>query len=260
MTPRLTFCAIAVFWLTMNGLLWRAEFGSRGGDTDVPAILVWRKVLTAPDSSSLSVYQKGDRMGYCEIATSIGQQMASVDADKPPPESLARQAGYQIHFAGNVSFGDFTNRLKFDGTVKFATPRQWRELKLRITSRLAAVDIYSQATNQTIHFRISNEGVVLERDLTFADLHNPASIMRAFLGDFGGGFFNFIELPELPSAGVQNMEWQAIRTRMKVGSETLPVYQVEAFAMGYKIRVFISTLGEVLRVELPGDIVARIDQ
>ena len=47
---------------------------------------------------------------------------------------------------------------------------------------------------------------------------------------------------------------------MKVGSETLPVYQVETFAMGYKIRIFISTLGEVLRVDLPGDIIARIDQ
>lgn len=244
----------------MNGLLWRAEFGSRGGDTEVPAVLVWRKVLTAPDASSLSVYQNGDRMGYCEVSTSLGQQMASVDVDKPPPEGLAKQAGYQIHFAGNISFGDFTNRLKFDGTVQYATPRQWRELRLRVTSRLSAVDIYSQATNQSLHFRISNEGVVLERDLKFADLHNPASILRTFLDDFGGGLLNFIELPELPPAGGQGVEWQAVRTRMKVGTETLPVYRVETFALGYKVRIFISTLGEVLRVELPGDIVARIDQ
>jgi len=27
MTPRLAFLAIAAFWLTMNGLLWHAEYG-----------------------------------------------------------------------------------------------------------------------------------------------------------------------------------------------------------------------------------------
>jgi hypothetical protein len=96
--------------------------------------------------------------------------------------------------------------------------------------------------------------------LKFADLHNPASILRAFSDDFGSGLLNFIELPELPSAGGQAVEWQAVRTRMKVGTETLPVFRVETFALGYKVRIFISTLGEVLRVELPGDIVARIDQ
>jgi len=32
--------------------VWRLEYGSRGGDTEVPPQLVWRKVLTAPDASS----------------------------------------------------------------------------------------------------------------------------------------------------------------------------------------------------------------
>lgn len=261
MTARLTFIAIAVFWLTMNGLLWQAEFGARGGDTTVPAVLVWRKVLTAPDASSLSVYQKGDRMGYCEFSTSIGQQMAAVDTDKPPPEGLAKQAGYQIRLAGNVSFGDFTNRLKFDGVAQFSTPRKWRELTLRITSRLAVVEIHSLATNQTVHFKISNEGVVLERDLTFAELQNPNVILRAFLGDFADLLLSGYDLPDLVAvAGPQNLEWTASRTRFKIGTESVPVYQVETFAMGHKIRVIISTLGEILRVELPGDIVARIDQ
>jgi hypothetical protein len=260
-TARLTFIAISVFWLTMNGLLWRAEFGSRGGETTVPVALVWRKILTAPDSSSLSVYQQGDRMGYCEFATSIGQQMAAVDADKPPPEALVRDAGYQIHLAGNVSFGDFTNRLKFDGTVRFSTPRQWREMNLRISTRLVALDIHSLATNQSVHFRFNNEGVVLERNLAFADLHNPTIILHTFLGDFADLLMNGYDLPDsTTAAGLQNLEWTARRTRFKIGTEALPVYLLETQAMGYKIKVIVSTLGEILRVELPGDIIARIDQ
>jgi len=260
-TARLTFIVIAVFWLTMNALLWRAEFGSRAGDTTVPVALVWRKVLTAPDASSLSVYQKGERMGYCEFSTSIGQQMATVDADKPPPEGLAKRAGYRIHVAGNVSFGDFTNRLKFDGTVQFATPQQWQELTLRIISRLAIVDITSVATNQVVHLRISNDGVVLDRELRMADLQNPAAILRTFIGDYAGLLFSDLDLPEFNArTSQQTLEWNASRTRFKLGSESLPVYELETMVMGHKIRVIISTLGEILRVELPGNIVARVDQ
>src|SRR5450756_2544250 len=126
MTARLTFCGIAAFWVTMNILLWRTEYGVRGGDTPVPFELVWRKILTAPDASSLSVYQNRDRMGYAEFSTSVGQSMAALDEDKLPPEGLIKRAGYQVHLAGNVALGDFTNRLKFDGRVMFTSARQWQ--------------------------------------------------------------------------------------------------------------------------------------
>ncbi|HEX9046390.1 MAG TPA: hypothetical protein VF988_05130, partial [Verrucomicrobiae bacterium] len=120
MIARLTFVGIVVFWLAMNFWLWRIEYGSRGGDTPVPVQLVWRKILTAPDASSLSVYQNGERMGYCELSTSVGQQMATYDEDKPPPEGISTRTGYQVHLAGNVSLGDFTNRVKFDGRLQFS--------------------------------------------------------------------------------------------------------------------------------------------
>ena len=131
MTTRLTFLGIATFWLTMNILLWRMEYGVLGGDTPVPTSLVWRKILTAPDSSSLSVYQNKDRTGYCELSTSVGQQMATLDENKPPPDGISLRNGYQLHFAVNISLGDFTNRLKFDGHVQFSPRREWQEISLK---------------------------------------------------------------------------------------------------------------------------------
>jgi hypothetical protein len=79
--------------------------------------LVCRKILTAPDASSLSVYQDGQKMGFCEFSTSIQQEMANLDENNPPPEGLVASAGYQIRLNGNVAFGDFTNRVKFDGRI-----------------------------------------------------------------------------------------------------------------------------------------------
>jgi hypothetical protein len=262
MTARLTFLGIIAFWLTMNGLLWRAEFGARGGDTPVPVQLVWRKILTAPDASSLSVYQNGDRMGYCEFSTGVGQQMATFDGDKPPPEGFAMRAGYQIHLAGNVAMGDFTNRLKFDGRVQFTPAHQWQELNLKITSRLAVIEIHSLATNELAHVKISNDGtLLLARDFTFTDLQNPGTLVRALTGNLADGWFGGFDLPELmPATEAQKIQWDARRTRVKIGTEAVPVYRLESSVLGHPVILDVSTLGEILRIELPGGISARIDE
>src|ERR1700679_3619659 len=176
MTARLTFLGITAFWITMNVLLWRNEFGSQGGDIPGPLQLFWRKILTAPDASSLSVYQNGERTGYCELSTSVGQQMATMDDSKPPPEGFATRTGYQLHFAGNVALGDFTNRLKFDGQIEFSPKRSWEEINLKITSHLGVVELHSLATNQLVHSRNINDNEILERDVPFADLEIPGTL------------------------------------------------------------------------------------
>lgn len=261
MTARLTFLAITGFWLTMNVLLWQAEYGSHAGDIPVPVALVWKKILTAPDASSLSVYQKRDRMGYCEVSTSVGQEMAGLDADKLPPENLVKRVGYQLHLAGNVSFGDFTNRLKFDGQLRFSSRRQWREVTLKITTRQTVVEIHSLATNQTVHVKITSDGEVVERNLTLADLQNPAALLRVLLGNLTDPLLGTMDLPDFKTlAGDQALVWTANRTRVKIGTEAVPIYRLTTTVLGRDIIVDCSTLGEVLRVELPGNISARIDE
>ena len=262
MYARLTFLGIAAFWLTMNVMLWRVEFGVRGGDTPVPAQLVWRKILTAPDASSLSVYQKGERMGYCEFSTGVGQQMATFDEGKPPPEGFASHGSYQLHIAGNVSLGDFTNRLKFDGRARFGRTRQWEEISLKITSRTSVVEIHSVATNQVAHIKLSNDGnMVLERDVAFADLQDPATFIQTLTGNTFPDFFGLYGAADvLPDVSSQKIEWDARRTRVRIGTEAVPVYRLETTVLGRSITMDVSTLGEILRIELPGEISARIDE
>ena len=73
MIPRVAFILVVAFWVAMNALLWRAEYGSRDNGVPVPLELVCRKILTAPDASSLSVYQDGERMGFAEFSTGVEQ-------------------------------------------------------------------------------------------------------------------------------------------------------------------------------------------
>jgi hypothetical protein len=261
MNARLTFFAFTIFWVTMNVLLWRAEYGSLAGDTPVPFELVWRKILTAPDASSLSVYQNRERMGYCEFSSSVGQQMATLDEANPPPEGFVARAGYQVHLAGNVALGDFTNRLKFDGRIRFRNTREWQEMSLKVTARFAIIELHSFATNQSVHVKITNEGINLERDLTFDEIKNPNAILRAFGGDFTDALLGAMDLPLLtPAAATQQIIWDARRTRVRIGSELVPVYRLQTSLLGHDAIVDVSTLGEILRVDLPGEISARIDE
>ena len=261
MVARLTFLAVVLFWLAMNFFLWQAEYGSRGGDIPVPFELVWKKILTAPDPSSLSVYQNRERMGYAEISTSVGQQMAALDEDKLPPDGLVKRAGYQIHLAGNVALGDFTNRFKFDGRAVFSATRQWQEFQLKITSHTAVLELHSLATNQMLHVSISGDGLNLERDLTFAELQNPSALLRVFAGNFADALLGTMDLPLLtPVATAQKVSWDARRTRVKIGHEAVPIYRLETAALGRTVTVDVSTLGEILRLDLPGGFSAHIDE
>jgi hypothetical protein len=263
MIPRATFFFIAAFWVTMNLLLWRAEYGAHGGEISVPVELVWRKILTAPDASSLNVFQDGKRTGFCEFSTAVGTEMAQLDENSPPPAGAATHAGYKIQMNGNVGLGEFTNRVHFNGQLQFSSARAWRELNLKISSRLGIVEIHSLATSQNAHLKITGAGATIERDLAFTDLQNPNALLRAFAGDFGGGFFGGFELPIIPqnsAALAQNIRWDAHRDRLKISGEPVSVYRLETQVLQNKIIIYVSTLGEILRVELPGGITAEIEE
>jgi hypothetical protein len=262
MIARLTFLAIAAFWITMNVLLWRAEFGAHGGETPVPVALVWQKILTAPEDSSLSVFQNCDRMGFCQISTSVSQQMADLEENKLPSEGFAARAGNQLHLTGNIAFGDFTNRFKFDGRIRFSAARQWQEFNLKITSRGVAVELHSLATNRTVRVKINNAGAaLLDRELTFDELENPGALLPTFAGGFADGLLGAVDLPALTTgSAAQKISWDAQLARIKIGTESVPVFRVETRVLDRPIVIDASTLGEILRVELPGGITVRIDE
>jgi hypothetical protein len=125
------------------------------------------------------------------------------------------------------------------------------------------VEIHSVATNQTVHLKIISEGAVTEREFTFADLQNPNILMRAFAGDLGGSLLGELDLfpvPQTPSALAGNLHWEAHHDRLLVGHEPVSAYRLETRFLDHAIVIYVSTLGEILRVELPGGTTALLDQ
>jgi len=263
MVPRVTFLVITAFWVTMNVLLWRAEYGPHGGEISVPVDLVWRKILTAPDVSALTIYQNGRRAGFCQFSTSVEQAMAALDENTVPPEGLSAQSGYQIHFNGNLTFGAITNRVRFDGRVQFSSARAWRELNLKVSTADAAVDIHSVAAEQTLRLKITSKDMNFDRVLSFADLQNPSALLRALSGGVGGGLADALDLPVAPSSPTvvaDSIKWEAHRDRVIIGHEPMTAYRLETQVLDHPIVLYVSTLGEILRVELPGGTTAVLDE
>ena len=132
---------------------------------------------------------------------------------------------------------------------------------MKITSHLAMVEIHSVATNQMVHVRVTSDNESMERDLSFDDLENPNALLRVFTGNFADALLGSMDLPDfMPEAGGQKIQWLSRRTRIKIGSESVPVYRLETSVLGRAISVDVSTLGEILRIQMPGNVTAVIDE
>lgn len=268
MLSRVAFVLITLFWVTMNFLLWRSEFGgSKHQGPVVPVERVWQQMLTAPDNSSLEILHHGQKIGFCRWAANVGDEPAQdkANGDEVPPEGMVKRLlSYRINFDGNVAIADFKNRLRFDLELKLAANHAWNEFNLRLNLRPDAWEIHSTAAEQTVRLKITDEQGRSERVFKFSDLQNPDALLREFgvspglglLGVFGGSPGSKAGPPL-----ALDLRWEARNDSITIGHASVRAYRLEARLLDrYHIVIFTSRVGEILRVELPDEIVLVNDQ
>jgi hypothetical protein len=263
MPARILFILIAGFWLTMNVLLVRAQFGAANARAgEVPVQLVWKKILSAPDSSSLSVSYRGKNIGYCHGVTGVGEEWAGVTEENIPPRLKA--GGGRLRLEGSLFLFEITNRVHFEFDLALRPDRTWRELTARINTRPAAVEIHSVAAEKTVCIVTDDGAERFVRVLPFSDLENPGALLREFAGPFVAGLLESMELPMIApgkaplAAGVP---WRAWEDTTLIGHSQVRVYRLQTQLLdNYKIVLLVSRVGEILRIELPREIVLVNDQ
>ena len=257
---------VTVFFVTMNVLLWRAEFGARTHlGTPVPPEVVWEKALTSPDISYLEIRHHGVKIGRAHCEANIGEEMAtgrSMTDEAPPEGMIKRLAGYSLEFDGNLSLEDLS-RVRFYSHLKLDTNQNWQSMSLKVTVKPFSWEIHASAPEQIVRYLIEDDEEKTERTLTFADLRNPEKVMRELGGPALPAILATLGLP-LPQASPPSLalglKWDARNDRLKVGNNLIRVYRLEARLFDrYKAVIFVSPVGEILRVELPDDIVMTND-
>jgi len=262
MFSRITFPLITLFWLTMTYLLWRSEYvGQNQVGSNVPVELVWRKILTAPDNSSLQMMHGDHKVGYCRWASNIGLDLAAARmlADDAPPEGMAgAPANYRLDFEGNVAVDGLPGRLKFDSEIKLSSSNTWQEVHVRLKIGSEAWEVHASAALQTVQLLTSDRRGGIEskseREFKFSELQDPAALMQEF--NLPASFGMLGMLGPLPGGQKGDLSlgvhWTARNDWIKIGQTSVRAYRLEATVLErYRMRIIVSQVGEILLVDLP---------
>jgi hypothetical protein len=265
MRSKIFFLAIVSFWLAMNYLLWRSQWGAHSGiGSAVPAQVVWDKILTAPDPSSLDIFDHDKKVGMCHWIATVGNSPLSsnkiLDDDYAPDGQAEQVTGYSLTFEGNATLSD-SNRLRFEAGLNLSTNRAWRDFHLRVSARPRIWDLRATASAEKLLLKVDDQNSHWQKTVNFSDMRDP----EALWADVGGA-------PELAllaqAAGLaptkeslarlsNTVQWQAHEDWMKFGHSKARAYRLETVILGRHIYLFTSRVGEILWVEFPGNITFR---
>ena len=263
MFKRAWFLAITLFWVTMNVLLWRSEMSvGQDAGSPLPVEAVWERILTAPDESSLEVYRRGQKIGYVRWVPRVEEPNGAPVTDEANPNApegrVKRITGYELYVDGSVSLDDTPQRLRFTCQVALDAQQVWKKVRLRFNLRPTSLEVRADAAAQTVTFVLGEDPPMWEQTFAFADLGQP----QALLGALG------LPLPVGPLASLLpgppksdrpplslNLEWQARSDTLKIGTARTRIYRLGTrFLDKYEATALISRVGEILRLELPDQV------
>jgi hypothetical protein len=264
MRSRIFFAAIVGFWLVMNTLLWRSQSAAHSGiGSAIPVDIVWDKILTAPDNSSLDIYDHDKKIGFCHwVATVGGATQAfnqSLSEDYEPDGSIPQPTGYELSLDGNTSiFG--TNRARFDLHLRLSTNQTWQDFRFTAKMRPTVWDIHAVEKAQKVMVKVVGDEGTWQRMLKFSEFQHPETLMEEFGMNDMLGFAGAAIMPLEKAATTQaaaGLHWEAHEDWMQFGHSKVRVYRLETEFFGQHLFVFTSRVGEILWVEAPNKLTLR---
>ncbi len=259
---RLYFPLVALFWVAMNVLLWRAEIaGGKDTGSAVPVNVVWERILSAPDASQLDIFRGQEKVGHCRWVPNVGEDPkpgGPLLADPELEGRIRRATGYSLDLEGTARLVEGSPSLRFGWRAEFDTRHNWTSLFLRLIARPNLVEIKANAAEEKVNVRFGSPENPWERTFTFAEFRRPEQVLAALGLPWASGLL--ATLPAVTGSPSEKplelgMEWQAYSDWLKIGSARTRIYRLQARLLDkHQIVVMVSRVGEILRVELPGDL------
>ena len=268
MVTRIWIGLVTVFWAGMSFLLWRSEFGDRRHlASSVPPAVVWKKILTAPDFSMLEIRRGTNTIGRCRWRPDLGQEIATgarmID-DEPLEGMVQRLAYYTLDFDGNMRPADFPARVSFSTSMRLDTNYAWQTFEVRLKIQPDVYEVKANAAAETVHLHVDAGGDKIDRTFRFADFQNPQKLLLELGGPMLPAMAATMGLPlstNKLSAASLGLRWEAHNDSLLLGGNRVRAYRLEARPLErFKVTIYVSPVGEILRAELPGDIVLVNDQ
>lgn len=268
MARRVLFLSLTAFWVTMNVLLWRAEFRPDAEGDLLPPAVVWRRILTAPDDSGLAINIGPTKIGFVRWIPNAGEETATgkVASENEIEGRVTTLTNYTLHAEGNFLLPESGGRLRFDLDASFDENQRWKNWNLAIMQRPNQWRIAADKEKDSLELRIGPGKDPFTQRIKLSDLKNPQKLLNdsglaaalpmaaAMIPGLDAEALSQIPTNAPPAA--LGLEWTARQDWMKIGNSRIRVYRLEAQLLDeYKAVVLLTRVGEILRVELPGDVV-----
>jgi hypothetical protein len=259
MWRRFVFPLIALFWVVMNVLLWRSEFGALGPTGDaVSTEVVLHRILTAPDDSTLVLTCNGSRIGYCHWYPDPGDEAGpqTMFAEDYVPEGRVKSPrGYILKLDGNVVWEAMDARFRFNAELRLTTNQAWQVFTLRVAARPMSLEVKADALARTLSWRYDDGEGAQSHALTFDELADS----RKLVTELGAPWALALATQMAPrnngaplSAG---LAWAAQTDWFQLGRARIRAYRLQArLADRYQAVIYVNRVGEILRVELPNGV------
>lgn len=263
MLTRIWLGLVTVFWVAMSVLLWRSEFGSRPQPgSAVPPEMVWKKILSAPDFSQLVIRQGTNALGSCRWRPDVGQEAATgarMDEEEPVEGMVAGLSHYSLDLDGYINLPDFPVRARFTSLLKLSTNYHWQQFDGRFVLRPDTYELSASAAAQSVRLHVDAGGEQFDRTFRFTEFQNPQKLLLELGGPMLPLLAGSMGLPvstNQVSAASLGLNWEARHDSLQIGGSRVRAYRLQTKLLGrYRVALYVSPVGEILRGELPNDIV-----
>lgn len=177
---------------------------------------------------------------------------------------VQKPTGYRIDFDGNASVSGLPDRLRFDSRAEFSTNHEWKEFHLRLSLRPNACEIHATAADETLRFTLGDGATQTDHAFKFSELNDPQALLQQLVDPFSATVLNTGRLlsgPQGPRALAGSVKCVARNDWIKIGQIAIRAYRLDIRLIDrYQATIFVSRVGEILRVELPDGLTLVNDQ
>lgn len=266
------------FWVGMNVLLWRSEYGGGSTGTPLPVDNVVSKILETPDPSELEIYYQNERVGSCRwMVTQLSGAEQEPDSTDEVDLEAAEMSGlirkikfFAINLDGHLQWQEQARRLRYMLNVTLTPDWKWTTLDAKVGFRDQWFHVHSKQAEGTLELEFEQGASKWESEITFEQLKNPDVLLSQWMSDnpilVGLAAPLLAQLRAIVTTGNNSQipfqtwskHWKAYSDWLTIAHSRMRVYRLEhALADRANISITINRAGEILKAAFPQRIVIK---